>query len=88
MVFGYVLISTQNSYEHEVADKLSLLDEIVDVEPLIVEDTALADPFFDDYDLIVKIKAKSSKDINKIVDYKINNIYGIEKTKIASKRKI
>ena len=51
MVFGYVLIGTKNSYEHEVADKLSRLDEVVDVEPLVVEETALADPFFEEYEL-------------------------------------
>ena len=32
MVFGYVMISTKNSYEHEVANKLSLIEEAVDVE--------------------------------------------------------
>ena len=46
MVFGYVLISAKNTYEHDVADKLSMLDEVIDVEPLLVEETALADPFF------------------------------------------
>ena len=85
MVFGYVLISTKNSYEHEVADKLSMLDEVVDVEPLLVEETALADPFFEDYDLIAKIKANTSKDLKKIVGDKIHPIYGVEKTKVATK---
>ena len=88
MVFGYVLISTKNSYEHEVADKLSMLDEVVDVEPLLVEETALADPFFEDYELIAKIKAKNFKDLKKIVDDKIHTIYGVEKTKVASKPKL
>jgi len=88
MVFGYVLISTKNSYEHEVADKLSMLDEVVDVEPLIVEETALADPFFEDFELIAKIKAKNSKDFKKIVDDKIHTIYGVEKTKVASRPKL
>ena len=88
MVSGYVLISTKNSYEHEVADKLSRLDEVVDVEPLLVEETALADPFFEDYELIAKIKAKNFKDLKKIVDDKIHTIYGVEKTKVASKPKL
>jgi DNA-binding Lrp family transcriptional regulator len=88
MVSGYVLISTKNSYEHEVADKLSRLDEVVDVEPLLVEETALADPFFEDYELIAKIKAKNSADLKKIVDDKIHTIYGVEKTKVASKPKL
>ena len=88
MVFGYVLISVKNSYEHEVADKLSMLDEVVDVEPLLVEETALVDPFFEDYGLIAKIKAKNSMDIKKFVENKIHTILGVEKTKIASRSKI
>jgi len=88
MVFGYVLIGTKNSYEHEVADKLSRLDEVVDVEPLVVEETALADPFFEEYELIAKIKADNSKILKKFVDDKIHTIYGVEKTKIASKPKL
>lgn len=85
MVFGYVLISSKNSYEHEVADKLSMLDEVVDVEPLLVEETAMADPFFEDYDIIVKIDTKNSKTLKKIIHDKIHTIYGVEKTKIVSR---
>jgi len=88
MVSGYVLISTKNSYEHEVADKLSRIDEVIDVEPLIIEETAMADPFFEDYDLIVKIKAVDSTNLKKILDDKIRSVYGIEKTKVASKSKL
>ena len=88
MVFGYILISTKNTYEHKVAKELSRLNEVVDVEPLLVEETALADPFFEDYELIAKIKAKNSNDLKKIVDDKIHTIYGVEKTKVASKPKL
>jgi len=88
MAFGYILIVTKNSYEHEVAEKLSRLDEIVDVEPLLVEETALADPFFEDFELIAKIKTKNSKDLKNIVDNKIHTIYGVEKTKVASRSKL
>lgn len=88
MVFGYVLISTKNSYEHIVADKLSRLDAVVDVEPLIVEETAMADPFFEDYDLIAKIKANNSKNLKKTVAENIQSIQGVEKTKIASRSKL
>ena len=88
MAFGYVLISTKNTYEHQVADKLSRLDEVVDVEPLLVEETALADPFFEDYDLIAKIKTSNSKNLKKFADDKIHTIHGVEKTKIASRPKL
>ena len=87
MVFGFILISTKNSYEHEVANKLSMIEEVVDVEPLLVEETALADPLFEEYELIAKIKAKNFKDLKKIVDNKIHAIYGVEKIKVASKPK-
>ena len=87
MVFGYVLVSLKNSYEHEVADKLSMLDEVVEVQPLIVEDTALADPFFEEFELIVKIKTKNSKDLKKFED-KIHNINGVEKTKVITKPRL
>ena len=87
MVFGYVLVSLKNSYEHEIADKLSMLDEVVEVQPLIVEDTALADPFFEEFELIVKIKAKNSKDLKKFED-KIYNINGVEKTKVITKPRL
>ena len=50
MVYGYVLISTKNTYEHRVAEELLDLEEVVDVEHLLVEETAMADPFFKDYD--------------------------------------
>jgi len=87
MVFGYVLISTKNSYEHEVADNLSRLDEVVDVEPLLVEETALADPFFEDFDLIAKINVKNSNSLKKIVDDKVHCILGVEKIKIILRQK-
>ena len=87
MAYSYVLISTKNSYEHEVANKLSNIDQVVDVEPILIEETALADPFFEDYELIAKIKVNNTKNLIKIIDEKIHTIYGVEKTKIASRNK-
>lgn len=87
MVFSFILVSTKNTYEHDVAKKLSSLDEVVDIEPLLVEETALADPFFNDYDLMVKIKAANQKNIKQIVHDKIHTIYGIDKIRIVSKSK-
>jgi len=88
MVFGYILISTKNSYEHVVINKLSNVDEVVDVEPLLVEETAMADSFFEDYDLIAKIKAVDINNMKKIVDEKIHTIFGIEKIKVVTKPKL
>jgi len=88
MVSGYVLINTKNSYEHEVADKLSRIDELIDVEPLAIEETAMADPFFEDYSIIAKFKVNDSKNLKEIIDEKIHNIDGVEKTKFVTKSKI
>lgn len=88
MMFGYVLISTKNSYEHEAADKISRLDEVVDVEPLLIAETAMADPFFEDFDLIAKIRANNLKSFKKVVDEKIHTIYGVDKTRIVLKPKV
>ncbi len=88
MVFGYVLVSSKNSYEHEVADKLSRLDEVIEVEPLLVEETAMTDPFFEDYNLMAKVKANDYMNLKKIVDNKICNIHGVEKTKVVTRPKL
>lgn len=88
MMFGYVFISTKNLYEREVADKLSRLDEVVDVEPLLVAETAMADPFFEDFDLIAKIRAYSLKSFKEVVDDKIHTIHGVDKTRIVLKPKL
>jgi DNA-binding Lrp family transcriptional regulator len=87
MVYSYVLISTKNTYENEVAHKLARLEEVVDVEPLLVEETALADPFFEEYDLIVKIKAANASHMKRIINNKIHTIVGIDKIMIVSKSK-
>lgn len=84
MVSSYVLIGTENTYEHEVARKLSDIDEVVDVEYLLVEETALADPFFEDYDLIIKMKAPTQTQIKSIINDKIHTILGVNKIKIVS----
>ena len=88
MVYGYVLISTKNTYEHRVAEELLDLEEVVDVEHLLVEETAMADPFFKDYDLIAKIKVNNSKDLRKIVEDKILTVEGVEKTTVGTKPKL
>ena len=87
MVFGYVLVSTKNSYERDVADKLSMFEEVVDIEPLLIEETAMADPFFEEYNLIAKIKTSSSREIQEFVDDNIHTIAGIKKIKIVSRSK-
>jgi hypothetical protein len=85
MVVKYVLVRTKNSYEHKIADTLKRVEDVVDVEPLAVEGTMLVDPFFEEYDLIVKLKAQHSTEIQEIITNKIRSIYGVEKIKIVSR---
>lgn len=84
MSFGYVLISTKNSYEHRVLDELLNIDGVVDVEPLLVEETAMAEPFFEDYNLIAKIRKDSGLNIKKLVKNSIKNISGVKYVKFTS----
>ena len=88
MISGYVLLDIKNSYEHKVAEKLSMIDEITDIEPLIVEETALADPFFEEYNLMIKIKANDRITLKRIVEKNIHSIEGVEKTRIVSRTKV
>ena len=84
MDHSYVLISTKNSYEHDVAKRLSLIDEVIEVHPLISEESTVADPFFEEYSLIAKINLNGkSKNIGMFVDKKIHTVKGITKTKIV-----
>ncbi len=85
MVVRYVLISTKNSYEHKIADTLKRIEEVVDVEPLAVEGTMLVDPFFEEYDLIAKLNAQRSSEIQDIINNKIRSIYGVDKIKVVSR---
>jgi len=85
MATDYVLVSTKNSFKHEVAEKLSRVEGIIDVEPLAIEETEMAEPFFEDFDLIAKFHVDATDDIKKIIHEKINTIQGVEKIKIFSK---
>lgn len=86
MKYSYVLIGTKNSFEHDVAQRLSLIDEVMDVKPLVTEESAIADPFFGEYSLIAKINVESDvENIGLFVDDKIHTVKGITKTKIVSR---
>jgi hypothetical protein len=82
----YVLIGTKNTFEHDVAKRLNMMDEVVDVEPLITEESAIADPFYEDYTLIAKINVDNAlENIGVFVDDKIHTVKGVTKTKIFSR---
>ena len=57
-------------HEHEVFNKISQLNEVLEVHPL-----------FGEYDLIAKIEAKDYESIGEIIVNKIRTIDGITDTK-------
>ena len=87
-MFEYILISAKNRYKHKVEHELSIIDEIVDVEPLITEESLIADPFFEDYNIIAKIEITNSSELDKEIYDKINNVEGVVKLKIIQKNTI
>ena len=88
MVSSYVLVSTKNLYAHRVASEILNLDEVINVKPLNVDETNFAEPFFEDYNLIVKINPRSDINIKKFVKKKIKNLSGIQNIRIISKSAI
>jgi len=70
MAIGYVLITITPTREHEVFDKISKVEEIIELHPL-----------FGEYDFIVKIEAEDYEKLGKIIINKIRSIKGIIDTK-------
>ncbi len=70
MAISFVLINAAPAHEHEIHRNLSKISEIIELHPL-----------FEEYDLIVKIKADSFENIGDIVVNKIRAIEGIIDTK-------
>jgi len=67
---AFVLISTVPGKEHEVYNKISKIQYVVEIHPL-----------FGEYDLIVKIDAKDYSELGKIVIEQIRTIDGVIDTK-------
>lgn len=70
MSVAFVLVSTVPGKEHEVYNKISKLEHVVEIHPL-----------FGEYDLIVKIDAKDFSELGKVVVEKIRTIEGVIDTK-------
>ncbi len=70
MAIGFVLISAATAKEHEVYNKLSKVDQIIELHPL-----------FGEYDLIAKIEADDFESLGNIVVNKIRSIDGVIDTK-------
>lgn len=70
MAIGFVLISTAPTKEHEVYNKLTTLNEIIELHQL-----------FGEYDLIAKIDAEDFNKLGEIVIDKIRTVNGVIDTK-------
>ena len=70
MAIGFVLISAAPAREHEVYDKLTKVQEIIELHPL-----------FGEYDFIAKIDAEDFEKLGSIVVNKIRSIDGVINTK-------
>lgn len=70
MAIGFVLIKAAPAHEHEVYNKLSKIQEIIELHPL-----------FGEYDLIAKIEGEDFEKLGDIVINKIRAIEGVIDTK-------
>ena len=70
MAIGFVLISAAPAREQDVYNKLSKVQEIIELHPL-----------FGEYDLIAKIKADDFDKLGNIVVSKIRYVEGVIDTK-------
>lgn len=86
MVYKYVLIDTIDVNEREVENALKKLPNITDINPTVVEETAMADPIFENYNITVKVEAESNDEIEKIIESDIKKLSGIKNIKTYMKK--
>jgi len=84
-MISYIMISTKDIQRNDIRKKISRIDGVIAIDPLIVEESALADPFFEEFNLIAKIKKNTMDDITRLVNDKILPIDGVIKTRITRK---
>jgi DNA-binding Lrp family transcriptional regulator len=70
MATGFALLSISPLLEKEVFEKVSAIEEIVEVHPL-----------FGEYDILLKIKTDNIDTIGQVVIKKIRSIKGVTDTK-------
>jgi len=83
-----VLIDTIDVNERDVEHELKKHPNISEVEHAAVEDTAMADPLFENYNIILKIEADSIKQIEDIVDSDIRSLPAVNNVQLFSKPKM
>lgn len=87
MIYKYVLIDTIDVNERDVEYELKKHPNISHVHHAAVEDTAMADPLFENYNIILKVKADSLTEIEDIVDSEIRSLPAVKHVQLFSKPK-
>lgn len=74
--------------ERDIEHKLKKHENIEEIDTTVVEQTAMADPLFENYNMIVKIAASSEEEIDRIIKSDIKSLDGVKEVKLTSRPKI
>ncbi|HMA83550.1 MAG TPA: hypothetical protein VKP59_04910 [Candidatus Thermoplasmatota archaeon] len=74
--------------ERDIEHKLKKHENIEEIDTTVVEQTAMADPLFENYNMIVKIAASSEEKIDRIIKSDIKSLDGVKEVKLTSRPKI
>lgn len=86
MVYRFILIDTIDVNERDVEHALKKHPNVTEINPTIVEETAMADPLFENYNLNIKIEADTDEDIDNIIKSDIQELPGIKNIKVYTKK--
>ena len=85
MVYRYVLLDTEELNEREITHALKKNPMVTEINPTIVEETAMADPLFENYNLTIKVEGDSLEEIENVINSDIQNLTGIKNIKMYTK---
>ncbi len=74
--------------ERDIEHELKKHENIEEIDTTVVEQTAMADPLFENYNMIVKIAASSEEEIDRIIKSDIKSLDGVKEVKLTSRPKI
>jgi len=74
--------------ERDIEHELKKHENIEEIDTTVVEQTAMADPLFENYNMIVKIAASSEEKIDRIIKSDIKSLDGVKEVKLTSRPKI
>jgi DNA-binding Lrp family transcriptional regulator len=82
------LINTIDVLERDIEHKLKNHENIEEIDTTVVEQTAMADPLFENFNMIAKIVASSEEEINQIIKSDIQSLEGVKEVKLTSRPKM